>query len=183
VKSRCRRRAGAAAARRGEGLVTTLAVLEQRDGVCARSPMKCHGRAAAAVASKPWSAPGRGPGRRSSRQVRRRQDRYANESAFAKYAPRRAPGPGGACELGGHRCIVFAASATGKDLAPRVAAKLGVAVAADITDLATDGGAIVVTRPVYAGKALLKVKVAAQPACSRCDPTSSRRWSGLSGRR
>ena len=64
----------------------------------------------------------------------------------------------------GYRAVVFAATATGRDLAPRVAAKLGVGVVADITDLATDAGAIVVTRPVYAGKALLKVKVAAQPA-------------------
>jgi electron transfer flavoprotein alpha subunit len=64
----------------------------------------------------------------------------------------------------GYRAVVFGATATGRDLAPRVAAKLGVGVAADITDLATDAGAIVVTRPVYAGKALLKVKVAAQPA-------------------
>ena len=64
----------------------------------------------------------------------------------------------------GYRAVVFAATATGRDLAPRVAAKLGVGVAADITDLAMDAGAIVVTRPVYAGKALLKVKVAAQPA-------------------
>jgi len=64
----------------------------------------------------------------------------------------------------GYRAVVFAATATGRDLAPRVAAKLGVGLAADITDLATDAGAIVVTRPVYAGKALLKVKVAAQPA-------------------
>ncbi len=37
-------------------------------------------------------------------------------------------------------------------------------VAADLTELATDGDALVVTRPVYAGKALLKVKVKSQPA-------------------
>src|SRR5512145_1533763 len=65
---------------------------------------------------------------------------------------------------GGYHAVVFAASATGKDLAPRVAAKLGVAVVADITELAAEGGAIVATRPVYAGKALQKVKVRAQPA-------------------
>jgi len=46
----------------------------------------------------------------------------------------------------------------------RVAAKLGVGVAADLTDLAADDGGLVVTRPVYAGKALLKVKVMSQPA-------------------
>jgi electron transfer flavoprotein alpha subunit len=86
-------------------------------------------------------------------------------AAFAKYAPEAcAQALAERAKQGGYRTIVFAASATGKDLAPRVAAKLGVGVAADITDLATDGGAIVVTRPVYAGKALVKVKVAAQPA-------------------
>jgi len=64
----------------------------------------------------------------------------------------------------GYRAVVFAATATGRDLAPRVAAKLGVGVAADLTDLAADGAALVVTRPVYAGKALLKVKILSQPA-------------------
>ena len=67
-------------------------------------------------------------------------------------------------KAGGYRAVVFAATATGKDLAPRVAAKLGVGVAADLTDLAADGSGFLVTRPVYAGKALLKVKVTSQPA-------------------
>ncbi|MDP3911344.1 MAG: electron transfer flavoprotein subunit alpha/FixB family protein [Gemmatimonadales bacterium] len=65
---------------------------------------------------------------------------------------------------GGHRAVVFAATATGKDLAPRVAAKLGVGLTGDVTDLAVDGGAIVATRPVYAGKALQKVRILGQPA-------------------
>jgi electron transfer flavoprotein alpha subunit len=64
----------------------------------------------------------------------------------------------------GYRAVVFAATATGRDLAPRVAAKLGVGVAADLTDLAADGDAIVATRPVYAGKALQKVRVTGKPA-------------------
>ena len=67
-------------------------------------------------------------------------------------------------KTGGYRAIVFAATATGKDLAPRVAAKLNVGVASDLTDLSAAGGAIVATRPVYAGKALLKVKVTGTPA-------------------
>ena len=65
---------------------------------------------------------------------------------------------------GGYRALVFSATATGRDLAPRVAAKLGVAVVADLTDVVADGSGFLVTRPVYAGKALLKVKVTAQPA-------------------
>ena len=89
----------------------------------------------------------------------------ATNPAFGQYAPEgytrtiveRA-------QAGGYGAVVCAASAQGKDLAPRIAARLGVPLAADITDLAVEGGAVVVTRPVYAGKALLKVKVAATPA-------------------
>jgi electron transfer flavoprotein alpha subunit len=86
-------------------------------------------------------------------------------AAFARYNPEGcAQAIAERAKAGEYSAVVFAASATGKDLAPRVAAKLGVPLAADVTDLAVDGGAIVVTRPVYAGKALLKVKVAAKPA-------------------
>ncbi len=60
--------------------------------------------------------------------------------------------------------VVFAASATGKDLAPRVAARLGRPLVQDITDVSVAGGAVTVLRPVYAGKALLKVRVAGTPA-------------------
>ncbi len=65
---------------------------------------------------------------------------------------------------GGYRAVVFAASATGKDLAPRVAARLGCALAQDVTDVGVEAGAVVVTRPVYAGKALLTLKLAGTPA-------------------
>ena len=65
---------------------------------------------------------------------------------------------------GGYGAVVFAASATGKDLAPRVAARLGRPLVQDVTDLSVIGGAVVAIRPVYAGKALLKVRVAGSPA-------------------
>jgi electron transfer flavoprotein alpha subunit len=65
---------------------------------------------------------------------------------------------------GGYSAVVFAATATGRDLAPRVAAKLGVGVVADVTDLAVSGDAVVATRPVYAGKAMQRVRVLAKPA-------------------
>src|SRR5205823_7959701 len=85
--------------------------------------------------------------------------------AFGRYAPE-------ACTrviadratAGGYRAVVFAASATGRDLAPRVAARLGVALAQDVTDVAVEGGAVTVIHPVYAGKALLKLKLTATPA-------------------
>ena len=89
----------------------------------------------------------------------------ATNPAFGSYAPEGyARTIAERAQAGSYGAIVFAASAQGKDLAPRVAAKLGRPLAADITDLSVDGGAVVVTRPVYAGKALLKVKIAATPA-------------------
>jgi len=85
--------------------------------------------------------------------------------AFAKYNPEGcAQAIAERVKAGGYAAVVFVASATGKDLAPRVAAKLGVALAADCTEVAAEGGAMVATRPVYAGKALLKVKIAGNPA-------------------
>jgi electron transfer flavoprotein alpha subunit len=86
-------------------------------------------------------------------------------AAFGQYAPEGfAAAVAERVSSGGYAVVVFAATATGKDLAPRVAARLGVPLAADATDLAIEGGKVVATRPVYAGKALLKVRVTAQPA-------------------
>ncbi len=59
----------------------------------------------------------------------------------------------------GATCIVMAGSQMGKDLAPRVAVKLDGAVAADCVALKVENGDIVATRPVYAGKALIDVRV------------------------
>jgi electron transfer flavoprotein alpha subunit len=53
--------------------------------------------------------------------------------------------------------LVLSASQTGKDLAPRVAVKLGAGLAADCVAVRLDGASIVCTRPVYAGKALVDV--------------------------
>jgi electron transfer flavoprotein alpha subunit len=65
---------------------------------------------------------------------------------------------------GGYRAIVFSASAQGKDLAPRVAAKLGVPLAADCLSVSLDGDAAVVTHYVYAGKIVATMKLTATPA-------------------
>ena len=85
-------------------------------------------------------------------------------AAFGRYAPEgyaRAIADG--VNAGGYGVVVFAASATGKDLAPRVAARLGRPLVQDITDVTAAAGAVIATRPVYAGKALLRVRVAGSP--------------------
>jgi electron transfer flavoprotein alpha subunit len=55
--------------------------------------------------------------------------------------------------------LFFAATQMGKDLAPRVAAKLEAGLAADCTAFTTEGNDVVATRPVYAGKSMVNVKV------------------------
>jgi len=73
---------------------------------------------------------------------------------------------------GGYSAIVLAATATGKDLAPRVAARLGQAAATDVTELGVDGGKITATRPVYAGKALQRVTLGGAPAIVSIRPNT-----------
>jgi electron transfer flavoprotein alpha subunit len=60
--------------------------------------------------------------------------------------------------------VLFGASSMGKDLAPRLAARLGVGLASDCTGLEVDGGSLVARRPVYAGKAIQKLKFPDRPA-------------------
>jgi len=60
--------------------------------------------------------------------------------------------------------IVCPASARGKDLSARVAGRLDRSLAAEVTELSVEDGAVVVTRPVYAGKAYAKLRFRATPA-------------------
>lgn len=55
--------------------------------------------------------------------------------------------------------IFFPASQMGKDLAPRLSARLSAGLAADCTALRVEGGEVIATRPVYAGKGLVDVRV------------------------
>lgn len=78
----------------------------------------------------------------------------AADDALASYSPE-----GYAATLaelirgGDFFAVLFPASAMGKDLAPRVAAKLDLPLAADVTALDVEGGELSITRPVYAGRA------------------------------
>jgi electron transfer flavoprotein alpha subunit len=64
-----------------------------------------------------------------------------------------APSVAAIAKEGGFDVIVVSASSFGKDLAPRVAAKLGAGYAPDISGVRTDGGSLVFRRPVFAGNA------------------------------
>ncbi len=64
----------------------------------------------------------------------------------------------------GARAAFFSASVEGRDLAPRVAALLGVPLASDVTAFEFEGDAVTVRHPVYAGKAIVTLRLTASPA-------------------
>lgn len=55
--------------------------------------------------------------------------------------------------------LILGNTALGKDLAPKLSVKLDAGIAMDCVDLKTLDNEIIATRPIYAGKALLDVKI------------------------
>ncbi len=66
--------------------------------------------------------------------------------------------------------VFFSATALGRDLAPRLAARLGVGLASDCTGIAVKEGRLEFTRPVFAGKALLSLALRTSPALATLRP-------------
>ena len=73
---------------------------------------------------------------------------------------------------GGYRAGFFPASAQGRDLAPRVAAKLGVSLAADVTDFEIRGDAVIARHPAYTGKIIVTLRLSSAPALLSLRPGS-----------
>lgn len=70
------------------------------------------------------------------------------------------------------RILLGPATARGRDLLPRVAARLGVGLASDAVELGMDGEHLTALRPIYAGKALAQVALNLQPAIATLRPNS-----------
>jgi electron transfer flavoprotein alpha subunit len=152
-------------------MANVLAVAEQRDGAlrkvseeavsAARTVSEPLGGEVHAVVFGPagTAAVAEALGRAGAARI------FAAESdAFANYAPDAfATAIVALVRANGYHTVVFAASALGKDLAPRVAARLDVPLAADATGLAVEDGELVVTRPVYGGRAFAHVSLDAEP--------------------
>ncbi|HEV2119626.1 MAG TPA: electron transfer flavoprotein subunit alpha/FixB family protein [Candidatus Bathyarchaeia archaeon] len=66
--------------------------------------------------------------------------------------------------------ILIPATSTGKDLAPRLAIHLNTVVATECTDLELRNDELIATRPAYAGKVLLKVKMRGNPKVATLRP-------------
>ncbi len=83
-------------------------------------------------------------------------ERYSPEVFAATSAER--------LRTGAYRAGFFAASAQGRDLAPRVAARLGVSLASDVTDFEIQGDAVLARHPAYAGKVIVTLRLVGTPA-------------------
>ena len=66
--------------------------------------------------------------------------------------------------------VFFSATSLGKDLAPRLAARLGVSLASDCIRLTVQDGRLEYTRPIYAGKALLSFRLKTSPQMASLRP-------------
>ena len=82
---------------------------------------------------------------------------YYNAEALAATAAERV-------KAGGYRAAIFAASAQGRDLAPRVAAKLRAPLASDVTEVTAQGDALVAKHPVNTNKVISTLTLTGSPA-------------------
>ena len=65
---------------------------------------------------------------------------------------------------GGYRAAIFSTSAQGRDLAPRVAARLGVSAVTDVLSFELEGDTVIVRHPVNIGKVIATLAISGSPA-------------------
>ena len=89
---------------------------------------------------------------------------FARESIAATIAER--------ARSGGYRAIVLGFSAQGRDLGPRVAAKLDAPIASDVTEISASGDTLTVKHPGYANKVILTLAIAGAPVVLSIRPSA-----------
>jgi len=86
-------------------------------------------------------------------------------AALANYNPEVAAATAaGRIKSGGYRAAIFSTSAQGRDLAPRVAARLGASIVTDALSLEVDGDSIIVRHPMNIGKVIATIAIDGTPA-------------------
>jgi electron transfer flavoprotein alpha subunit len=65
---------------------------------------------------------------------------------------------------GGYRAAIFSTSAQGRDLAPRVAGRLGVSVVTDALSFELEGDTVIVRHPINIGKVVATLAISGSPA-------------------
>jgi electron transfer flavoprotein alpha subunit len=71
-----------------------------------------------------------------------------------------------------YRAIVLGFSAQGRDLGPRLAAKLDAPIASDIVDVDVSGDSLTVKHPGYANKVVITLTIAGEPAILSVRPSA-----------
>jgi len=89
---------------------------------------------------------------------------YARESLAATLADK--------AKSGGYRAVVVGFSAQGRDLGPRVAARLDAPIASDVTEFAVSGDAITVKHPGYANKVIMTLTLTGTPVVLSIRPSA-----------
>ena len=90
--------------------------------------------------------------------------RFARESLAATLADR--------ARAGSYRAVVLGFSAQGRDLGPRVAARLDAPIASDVTDFTVSGDSITVKHPAYANKVITSLTITGSPVVISVRPSA-----------
>jgi electron transfer flavoprotein alpha subunit len=150
-------------------MANVLVFLEQRDGVLKRVALEAlaAGRAVADAQGGEVHAIALGPpGLAVTETAAHGADRVlvAADEAVRLYQPSTYAATVAERAKAGYGAVILGATALGKDLAPRLAARLGCPLAADVVAVGRVGEAVVVWRPVFAGKATQQLRVTT-PLC------------------
>lgn len=89
---------------------------------------------------------------------------FARESIAATLAER--------AKAGAYRAIMLGFSAQGRDLGPRVAAKLDTPIASDVTEISASGDTLTVKHPGYANKVILTLAITGSPVVMSVRPSA-----------
>ncbi|MEO8624544.1 MAG: electron transfer flavoprotein subunit alpha/FixB family protein [bacterium] len=89
---------------------------------------------------------------------------FARESIAATIA--------GRAKSGAYRAVILGFSAQGRDLGPRVAAKLDAPIASDVTEITASGDTLTVKHPGYANKVILTLAISGSPVVVSVRPSA-----------
>lgn len=97
----------------------------------------------------------------------------AEDASFVKYAPcGYAATAAAVAKAGSYGVVLVAATAAGRDLAPRIAARLDAPLATDATGVSFADSKVTASRPVYAGRAIQQLRFDAPVAVISVRPNT-----------
>jgi len=139
-------------------MTTIVVYVEQNSGQPVRASLECIGAARSAGGSVVAVVSGAGAATAAAALGKHGAGKVVCLTGAAQHSPDAvARDCAGVVKELGAKAFLAAATATGKDVAPRVAALLDVTILSDVTALTNNGGTFAVTRPWLAGKAIANV--------------------------